>query len=254
MPASFWIFLIICIASFVVAIDDHSEEWDEFKELHGAKKWWKGLKIFTLWFVCGGSLIGTLVLGWESSQDGKKDVEREKQYTNVTNELAQVTFEYNNATNALVEAQKDALLASNSATSANNSAQNMNRHLTYGQKVQLLGAIKSFPSANFACFFPPDVPDAVKLGNDFFSVFGAGGWKLSRSGDIGVVLGLPNGIAVESTENNGALVSSIVNTLNSMGMSSTAFTNVFSIKYPAFMREYLAASNEVVFFIGYKPQ
>jgi hypothetical protein len=114
MPASFWIFLIICIATFVVVVDDHGEAWAEFKESKGATKWWKSVKIFTLWFVAVGSLFGTLVLGWESLRDSKKDAEREERFKNVTNQLGQVESEYSQATNDLAETRLMAV--SNSST------------------------------------------------------------------------------------------------------------------------------------------
>jgi len=83
MPASFWIFFVICIASFVVAVDDHREAWDDFKTSTGR----------------------------ESKQSDKKDEQRDAQYGEVTNQLAQVVSEYSQATNALAMATNAAAMA-----------------------------------------------------------------------------------------------------------------------------------------------
>jgi hypothetical protein len=180
MPVSFWIFLIICIASFVVAIDDHSEEWKEFKELKGAKKWWKGLKIFTLWFVCVGSLIGTLVLGWESIQDDKKDAEHARQFNDESNKLAYAEAQLISQSNELQAAGHQIIELSNSliqtqqtATGASNAVSNLSRHLTYDQKVQLFKVISAFPKGTVSFTIPQNVPDGKGLAIDLAGVFNA---------------------------------------------------------------------------------
>jgi hypothetical protein len=147
MPASFWIFLIICIASFVVVIEDHGEAWDEFKDSNGGRKWWKGIKIFTLWFIAFGSLIGTLVLGRESWQDSKKDAEREEQFKNVTNQLAKVELEYGQATNEMA-------IATNVASLAQQKTQR--RRLTPEQAKLLLSFVNVTNSGFFPLRWPKD--------------------------------------------------------------------------------------------------
>jgi hypothetical protein len=93
MPHSFWIFLIVCVASFVTVINDHRDAWEEFKTKTGLEKFWKGLHIFALWFICVLSLIGTIVLGYESLQDDKKEKIRETQFNDVTNHEAKLEAE-----------------------------------------------------------------------------------------------------------------------------------------------------------------
>ena len=63
MPVSFWIFLSVCLVSFVSVFKDHGETWREFIEAKGKERYKLGARVVALWFVAILSLIGTLVLG-----------------------------------------------------------------------------------------------------------------------------------------------------------------------------------------------
>lgn len=89
MPLSFWIFLGVSIASFVVVINDHSEAWEQLKEAKcKKKKFLKSLHVFALWFVAAFSLVGTLILGRESFRSDEEDAQRDAEYASVSNKLA----------------------------------------------------------------------------------------------------------------------------------------------------------------------
>jgi hypothetical protein len=87
MPVSFWIFLIVCCVSFIPMIKDHGETWRSFKEATGRQRYKKGSHFFALWFIPVATLVGTLCLGYESLISDQKDIQRETQYRNVTNDL-----------------------------------------------------------------------------------------------------------------------------------------------------------------------
>jgi hypothetical protein len=249
MPASFWIFLIICIASFVVAIDDHSEEWKEFEERKGTKKWWKGLKVFTLWFVCVGSLIGTLVLGWESWQDSKEDAERERQYSAVTNQLATAQVQIAVQSNLLVQAQQATISASNNASNANIAVQNLNRHLTREQKLLLFNTIAPFQKGKVSFVIPQNVLDGEGLANDIFSVFQVAGWSIGHVNQPAGIVGMPDGITLNGSTADGALVGAIADVLNSFNLKTGGNAN-----YSVCPSCDLTSSNDVEFTIMYKPE
>jgi hypothetical protein len=65
MSASWWITLVICVASLVYARFEHAEIADEFKISIGRERFKNGLKLFLLWFVPTASLVATLWGAWE---------------------------------------------------------------------------------------------------------------------------------------------------------------------------------------------
>jgi hypothetical protein len=88
VPVSFYIFLAVCVASFVPAIRGYREAWTSFKEANGWERCHTGMHLFALWFVAVFSLIGTLVLGFESIASDRTEARRENEYRAVTNDLA----------------------------------------------------------------------------------------------------------------------------------------------------------------------
>lgn len=111
--------LFVCVVAFIVVIDDHSDARTEFRESIGSKKFWKGIKVFAIWGVAFGSLVATLVLGWESFRDDEKQTERDNQYSRVANQLTQ-------ATNAL-------FIISNRAANAESKAENIEQRTKWRQ-------------------------------------------------------------------------------------------------------------------------
>lgn len=204
MPASFWIFLIICIASFVVAVDDHGSEWNDFKESTGGKKWWKGLKIFTLWFVCVGSFLGTLVLGHESKQS-------DTQYEAVTNQLARVTAEYDQATNSLVEATNDVAMFEK---------QQEKRQVTPAIKEKFIKFLSAVPRGRVEVEFSFGAGNEISsYANQIRTMIGSAGY------DVGFMCGMrsgvvPNGITigVKNPTNQPPFAGAIQKAFNAVGI------------------------------------
>lgn len=87
MPVSFYILLAVCVASLVPLIGHHAEMWKSFKEASGKEQCHNGLDLFVLWFVAVFSLIGTLVLGFESIASDRKEAQRDNEYRDVTTDL-----------------------------------------------------------------------------------------------------------------------------------------------------------------------
>jgi hypothetical protein len=121
MPVSFWIFLFVCVISFIPVARDHGEAWHAFKESKDKDRYWKGLHFFALWSIAIFSLLGTLALGIESLLSERQDAQRASQYRRVTNQLEQVESQYNEATNDLAitkQAATEAQTAAETATEA----------------------------------------------------------------------------------------------------------------------------------------
>jgi hypothetical protein len=87
VPATFYILLAVCAASLVPLVGHHTEMWKSFKDACGKERCHIGLDLFALWFVAVFSLIGTLVLGFESIASDRKEAQRDKEYRDVTNDL-----------------------------------------------------------------------------------------------------------------------------------------------------------------------
>src|ERR1039457_1549929 len=103
MPYSFWIFLFVCLVSFIPVWRDHGETWKSFKEAKGKDRLHEGAHLIALWSVAVFSLIGTLCLGFESIASDRKDSQRDAQYSDVSNRLSRTESKYNEATNQIAE-------------------------------------------------------------------------------------------------------------------------------------------------------
>jgi hypothetical protein len=103
MPLSFWIFLVICIVSFIPVIRDHGEHWRAFKERDDKTKWSTGANLFALWFVAIATLIGTLVLGIESVYSEKQEHETDMAFGAISNDLQETKILLKSATNELAK-------------------------------------------------------------------------------------------------------------------------------------------------------
>jgi hypothetical protein len=181
MPSSLWIFLIVSIASFFVLIDDHGETWEELKESTGAKKRRKGIKLFAMWFVCVFSLIGTLALAYESLQDAKKEADQEKQYNEVTNQLAQAHAQLQQTRAQLTDALTQSQSAEDDARVA--SQQENPRTLTDFQKKygkDMLSPLAGTPVAILAVMDDSESYNFQQILNTFLN--DDAGWKSTDGG------------------------------------------------------------------------
>ena len=87
MPVAFYILIAVLLASLVPLIGHHVEMWKSFKEASGEERYHTGRDLFALWFVAVFSLLGTLVLGFESIASERKDAQRDHEYRDITNDL-----------------------------------------------------------------------------------------------------------------------------------------------------------------------
>lgn len=164
MPTSFWWFLIVAIVAFIVVIDDHGEAWDEFKELHGQKKLWKGIKVFAIWGVAIGSFIGTLILGLESWRDDKKSEMRAAQFEEVSNRLVVTETHLHHVESLYNEATNDLVLASNAAADATAKLKQFNslapdRTITPEQKAQIINQLRPISASVTNKYIKLDAPE-----------------------------------------------------------------------------------------------
>jgi hypothetical protein len=75
MSVSFWIFLGLCVVSFLGALIAHSNAYEEYKSANGRERFWKWLNLVVIvWGLPAGSLVGTIFTGFESlSSDRRMD-------------------------------------------------------------------------------------------------------------------------------------------------------------------------------------
>lgn len=67
MPLSFWIFLGVCVISFIPVIKDHGETWKEYKcSSHGKERKMFGMQLFAIWATPLFTAIATMISGIEA--------------------------------------------------------------------------------------------------------------------------------------------------------------------------------------------
>jgi hypothetical protein len=253
VPTSFYIFLVASFIALIPAWFDHGETWEEIKSGDKNKKCQNLMKLSALWIIPILTIIGTVYLGIESVVSDRQEKRHEADLTsahkdiiNLSNQVQQISSEYNEATNALAQAKQTAVEASNAINNANIAVlQNLNRHLSNDQKNQLLKTIRPYPKLKFFFFLADSVTDSRVMANDLAQVFVFDGWK-SEGNAGGMMGGMPDGIGFWSDATNNVTVKAIADTMTSFGLSgyvknqSGAFDN--------------SLSDAVMVVIGQKPE
>jgi hypothetical protein len=146
--------------------------------------------------------------------------------------VIRLAHQYDLSTNALAvadaklaQAESDIAAASSAANNANIALQNLNRHLTYNQKLQLFRLIDASPKGKVSFMVPQDVPDGVILASDILSVFNADGWGVGRvTRPAQIITSAPSdGIVLNGSTNNAALVNAVTSALNSFNLKTAGF-------------------------------
>jgi hypothetical protein len=204
MPISFWIFLVVCVISFIPVFKDHGEAWKLIKESNGKERCKKCLHLFALWFIPVFSLIGTLFLGFESISSDKKDARRDNQYRYVTNQLHYVATEYIEATNAL-----------------QNLKNSQPRSLTLAQQMFLGRSVDwmtNKPAIKINVTI--DADDGEILANQFDKVFTEAGFKVD-SVALGLISGLPSNHGIFVIGQTNEITTALTLALNQCGLLAT---------------------------------
>jgi hypothetical protein len=107
MPASFWIFLIVCIFTFIPVCRDHGKTWREFKSSRDKKERWRnGLLFFLLWGIPILTTFGTLVTGRESIASNREAKTQSDQFVAQSTLLAQTKSKATELEKSLKETQQ----------------------------------------------------------------------------------------------------------------------------------------------------
>lgn len=250
MPTSVYIFLIVCVISFLPAYWDHGKTLGEVKKAKGRTRVKKIAKLLLLWLIPVLTLIGTVTLGIEGMNDRTEQQKRQSEYKDVTNQLKQGEIKYERATNAQAIAERAARQATNAANSLNAAAlENLPRRLTLDQQNKLLQAIEPLPKWTFTFI----LDDSVKDGREFAGTLGfpfvRAGWNLLPL-NRAIVTALDDKISVSGNEGNGATLKTVADTLTSLGFPTIARTNKALYMFGAPTKR---ISNVVTIIIGYKP-
>ena len=68
MTASFWVFLFVCIISFIPVIRDHGKAWNTFRRTKGEARLYGAMQVVVLWAIPTLSFVGTVLFGFEASR------------------------------------------------------------------------------------------------------------------------------------------------------------------------------------------
>jgi hypothetical protein len=215
---------------------------EKIKESNGWKKCGRILELTFLLLLPVLVFISTKASEW-SAESALKDTKLE--VIAESNRLTQVESKYDEATNDLAAAKQTAIEASNAENSANIAVlENLPRHLSNDQKMQLLKVIEPYPKLKFSFFFENSVNDSKRIENDLAQVFLSDGWEMEES--EGGMMPIGDGIFLRSKESNDATTKAIADTLTSFGI------NTFVDKMRVFGNHSL--TNMVFIIIGHKPQ
>ena len=105
MPYSFWIFLFVCILSFIPSALDHGETWKNFKSCSGCEKIKLGLRLFGLWVIPFLFLLATLLSGYETKDDANDKKRQTDAVFSLSNQLNAAAHQINVQSNALAAAK-----------------------------------------------------------------------------------------------------------------------------------------------------
>lgn len=166
--------------------------------------------------------------------------------------LIELAHQYDLSTNALAEADHRLLEASNTAARAEQAVnnaniailQNLNRHLSYDQKVKLLNVISPYPTLKFAFFLEDTVPDAKGLAVDLSGVFAYDGWTQEQA--QGGMMPMGEGVFFWSDKANDATIKAIAGAMTSFGLNGQAVDRSSGFG--------VSLSNLVFVVIGHKPE
>lgn len=105
MPLSFWIFLVVCILSFIPSALDHGETWKNFKSCNGCGKIKPALRLFGIWVIPFLFLIATLLSGYEGIRDTNEKKLQTDAVLGFSNQLNVAMHQINVQSNALAAAK-----------------------------------------------------------------------------------------------------------------------------------------------------
>ena len=77
MTASFWVFLIVCIISFVPVIRDHGKAWNTLRRSTGTARQYAVIQLAVLWAIPILSFVGTVLFGFEASRPSELVIQDE---------------------------------------------------------------------------------------------------------------------------------------------------------------------------------
>jgi hypothetical protein len=161
MPVSFWIFLFVCLVSFILVIRDHGESWTHFKKATGKEKCRKASHLFAIWFVPVFTLIGTLFLGRESFMADRNESRFSSEINSLSNELVEANQKI--APRSLTEIQRALLISMVNVTNKG-----------------FVGPHLATPpdwKPGIVVVSPMGDPEAADFSDDFISAFRSAGWN-----------------------------------------------------------------------------
>jgi hypothetical protein len=232
VPTSFYIFLVASFIALIPAWFDHGETWEEIKSGDKNKKCQNLMKLSALWIIPILTIIGTVYLGIESVASGRQEKRHEADLTsahkdifNLSNQVQQVSSEYNEATNALAQAKQAAIDNSNVLVQANKTVDKLQpRRINVNDQQKLFLGLQYVPRANVVINLDPTIPDAENLAKILANVLVQRGFPIVGVDRV-TRMGVPanHGIAVNVIgTRDSAIASGIIDAFNSIGLNAHA--------------------------------